>query len=95
MPDSMTCTSDAITQLNRSHAERLQRIKARPLIVLGERVDCACGPAWHRYMGEWGDVIGINHFGASAPQSMLMCEFGFTGENVGKRALTLLERNNA
>jgi hypothetical protein len=35
MPDSMTHTSDAMTQLNRAHAERqLQRIKARTLIAL-------------------------------------------------------------
>jgi hypothetical protein len=35
-------------------------------------------------MSEWHDVIGLDHFGAFAPGSVLMCEFGFTGENVGK-----------
>jgi hypothetical protein len=50
---------------------------------------------WHRYIGEGGDVIGIDHFGASAPGPVLMREFGFTAENVCTRALALLEKTNA
>lgn len=42
-----------------------------------------------------GDVIGLDHFGASAPGPVLMREFGFTAENVCKRAIALLEKNNA
>ena len=49
----------------------------------------------HRYIGEWGDVIGLDDFGASAPGPVLMREYGFTVENVCKRALALLEKNNA
>ena len=41
---------------------------------------------WHRYIGQWGDVIGLDHFGASAPGPVLMGEFGFTAENVCKCA---------
>jgi transketolase len=54
------------------------------------------GLTWgsHRYIGEWGDVIGLGHFGASAPEPALMREFGFTAENVCKRALALLEKIN-
>jgi len=58
-------------------------------------VEAGATQGWHRYIGEWGDVIGLDHFGASAPGPVLMREFGFTTENVCKRALALLEKNNA
>ena len=43
-------------------------------------------------MGDEGDVIGLDHFGASAPGDVLMEKFGFTVENVVNRALKLLGR---
>ena len=45
---------------------------------------------WRRYVGDHGDVLGIDHFGASAPADVLQREFGFTPENVVKRAKALL-----
>lgn len=47
---------------------------------------------WWRWVGDEGDVIGIDHFGASAPGDVLMEKFGFTVENVVGRALKLLGR---
>lgn len=47
---------------------------------------------WRRYVGDGGDVIGIDRFGASAPGSVNMEKFGFTIENVAARARTLLQR---
>ncbi len=41
-------------------------------------------------MGDRGDVIGIEGFGASAPGHIVMREYGFTVENAVKRALALL-----
>ena len=45
---------------------------------------------WRRYVGDHGDVLGIDHFGVSAPADVLQREFGFTPENVVKRAKALL-----
>jgi transketolase len=45
---------------------------------------------WWRWVGDEGDVIGLDHFGASAPGDVLMEKFGFTVENVVGRALKLL-----
>ncbi|MDG4656008.1 transketolase [Ectobacillus antri] len=45
---------------------------------------------WHRYVGLDGDVIGIDTFGASAPGEKIMQEYGFTVENVVKKAKALL-----
>lgn len=45
---------------------------------------------WRRWVGDGGDVLGLDRFGASAPGSVLMEKFGFTVENVVARALALL-----
>jgi transketolase len=47
---------------------------------------------WGRYVAGSGDVIGINRFGASAPGGTTMEQFGFTTDNVVRRALKLLEK---
>jgi transketolase len=58
-------------------------------------VEAGATQGWHRYVGDSGGVIGLDHFGASAPAAVLMREYGFTVENVCKRALSLLEKRNA
>ncbi len=45
---------------------------------------------WERYVGAHGAVIGIDHFGASAPAQTLQEKFGFTAASVVERALRLL-----
>jgi transketolase len=37
---------------------------------------------WRTYVGLEGDVVGIDHFGESAPAGVLFKEFGFTVDNV-------------
>ena len=37
---------------------------------------------WERYLGPQGRMVGIDHFGASAPAKVLGREFGFTVERV-------------
>ncbi|MCK5720212.1 MAG: transketolase [Thiomargarita sp.] len=45
-------------------------------------VEAGVTDAWVKYTGLRGKVIGINHFGESAPAEALFKEFGFTVENV-------------
>jgi transketolase len=45
---------------------------------------------WHRWVGERGVTVGIDHFGASAPAQAIATEFGFTAENVAAVASRLL-----
>jgi transketolase len=45
---------------------------------------------WERYAGDEGAIIGIDHFGASAPAGTILREFGFTVErvaDVGRRVV--------
>jgi len=55
-------------------------------------VEVASPMGWHAYVGSEGDVVGLDHFGASAPAEVLMKEFGFTVENIVDRALKLLKK---
>lgn len=55
-------------------------------------VEAGIAQGWHRYVGERGDVLSIEKFGASASADVLMREYGYTAENVCKRAMALLDR---
>lgn len=57
-------------------------------------VEAGVTQGWHRYVGDRGDMIGMDRFGASAPGPVLMRKYGFTVENICQRALALLEGNN-
>jgi transketolase len=50
---------------------------------------------WYKWVGRTGDIIGLDHFGASAPGEIVMDKLGFNVDNVVKRALRLLHRENA
>ena len=45
---------------------------------------------WLKYTTDEGDIIGVNRFGESAPGEEVMKEYGFSAENVVKRAKALL-----
>jgi transketolase len=45
---------------------------------------------WHKYVGSRGIVIGLNHFGASAPYERIYQEFGLTADAVVEAAKQLL-----
>jgi len=75
--------------------EEYRRSVFPPSVRARLAVEAGATQGWHRYIGEWGDVIGLDDFGASAPGPVLMRKFGFTVENVCKRALALMEKNNA
>jgi transketolase len=45
---------------------------------------------WHRYLGEKGEFVGLDHFGASAPYKTLYEKFGITTDRIVEKALELL-----
>ena len=51
-------------------------VTRRVAVEAGVRAD------WWRYVGLKGQVVGIDHFGASAPAKVLFPKFGFTAEKV-------------
>jgi len=62
-------------------------VGARLAVELGVR------QGWERYIGAYGDMLGVERFGASAPADVLLREYGFTVDNVCKRAKALLARH--
>jgi transketolase len=53
-------------------------------------VEAGVAQGWRRYVGDAGDVLGVERFGASAPGDEMLENYGFTVENVCKRAKALL-----
>jgi transketolase len=45
---------------------------------------------WDRWVGSEGTVVGISHFGASAPAKTIFKELGISPENVAHQARALL-----
>ncbi|WP_329790296.1 transketolase [Lentzea sp. DG1S-22] len=45
-------------------------------------VEAGIAQPWYRYVGDAGEIVSIEHFGASADYQVLFKEFGFTTENV-------------
>ncbi|WP_033100899.1 MULTISPECIES: transketolase [Thermoactinomyces] len=54
-------------------------------------VEAAHPAGWDRYVGDQGSVIGIDHFGASAPGGLVMEKFGFNVDNVVKHVEEVLK----
>jgi transketolase len=53
-------------------------------------VEAGSPMGWHKYITDEGDIIGITGFGESGPGEEVMKEYGFSVENVVKRAKALL-----
>ena len=47
---------------------------------------------WDRWIGSKGEIIGIDHFGASAPYQTLLEKYGFTVDAIIDKARELLNR---
>jgi transketolase len=54
-------------------------------------VEAGVTAGWWKYVGQEGDVIGLDRFGASAPGPKVLAEFGFTAENVAAQARKLVK----
>jgi transketolase len=59
-------------------------VKARVAIEAGVK------QGWEKYTGDYGELISIEKFGASAPLEVLMEKYGFTPENIVETAKRVL-----
>ena len=59
-------------------------IKARLSIEAGVSL------GWHKYVGDEGDTLAVDKFGASAPAEDVFRDYGFTVENVIKMAKKMI-----
>lgn len=56
-------------------------------------IEAGVPDSWYKYVGKQGKVIGISHFGVSAPEHELFKAAGLTVENVVKTALEVMLAN--
>lgn len=57
-------------------------------------IEAGASLGWREYIGDHGDKITIDHFGASAPANKLFEEYGFTVENIVEKCKQLIAQNN-
>ena len=55
-------------------------------------VEAGIAMPWYRWVGDAGEIVSIEHYGASADYQTLFREFGFTTEHVVTAARTSLDR---
>ncbi len=55
-------------------------------------VEAAVGMGWRDIVGDAGEIVSIEHYGASAAHTVLFEQFGFTPDNVVAAAHASLER---
>ncbi|MFD8985113.1 transketolase [Streptomyces sp. NPDC059564] len=53
-----------------------------PSVKARVAVEAGIGLTWHRYVGDAGRIVSLEHFGASADGAVLFREFGLTAEAV-------------
>jgi transketolase len=62
------------------------RVRARVSVEAGITL------GWRAFVGDAGESVGVEHFGASAAYQRLYEEFGLTAERVAAVARTILDR---
>ncbi|MFE0090616.1 transketolase [Streptomyces sp. NPDC058991] len=62
-----------------------------PSVKARVAVEAGIGLTWHRFVGDEGRIVSLEHFGASADGKVLFREFGFTPEAVAAAARAALD----
>jgi transketolase len=84
---SMPCV-EWFTEQDVSYQEEVlpHRVRARVSVEAGITL------GWRAFVGDAGESVGVEHFGASAAYQRLYEEFGLTAERVAAVARTILDR---
>jgi transketolase len=56
-------------------------------------IEAAHRMGWHEFVGDSGDIVSIDTFGASGPGPDVYANFGFTVDHVADRAMALIGRS--
>ena len=76
------------------YPKEAQAILGQADIFPGARVvEAGVGSGWYKYVGDSGEIISLDHFGASASAGELFKEYGFTPENIVAAALRTIARS--
>jgi transketolase len=84
---SMPCMENFAAQ-DADYRERVLPAGAKARVS----IEAAATFGWHRWVGEYGETIGMESFGASAPAGDLYKHFGFTPERVADAGRATIKR---
>lgn len=62
-----------------------------PKVTARLAVEAGVSQGWHKYIGDRGDILAVDKFGTSAPAEDVFRDYGFTVENVVKKAGALIK----
>ena len=65
--------------------EEYRRRILPPAVMAKIAVETGSPQGWHRYVGDFGHIIALDHFGASAPYKILYEKFRLTAEHIVER----------
>ncbi len=82
---SIPCTASYEAQ-DAAYQESVLPAAVRARVV----IEAGVTSSWGKYAGFDGAIIGIDHFGESAPANLLFKEFGFTEENIVSTAESIM-----
>jgi transketolase len=77
-------------ELFEAQPEEYRRSVLPPDVRARLAVEPGASLSWWRWVGDEGEVLGIDRFGASAPGTRVLEELGFTAENIAARGRALL-----
>ncbi|RZT85804.1 transketolase [Pseudonocardia sediminis] len=83
---SMPCV-EWFDRQDRSYRDEVLPPAVRARVV----VEAGVAQPWHRYVGDAGEIVSLEHFGASADFKTLFREFGITSEAVAAAARRSVE----
>ena len=77
-------STDTFDLQTKAYQEKILPTKIRNRVA----IEAGATLSWYKYVGLDGKIIGLDHFGASAPIKTLYREFGLTPEAIAKAILT-------
>ncbi|HSP36683.1 MAG TPA: transketolase [Frankiaceae bacterium] len=66
-----------------------------PSIKARVSVEAGVAQGWREWVGDHGEIVSLDHFGASAPYTVLYEQYGFTAERVAAAAQSTLSKVGA
>jgi transketolase len=64
-----------------------------PHVAARLAIEPGASMSWWRWVGDGGEVLGLDRFGASAPGTTVLEHLGFTAANIAARGRALLARH--
>ena len=83
---SMPCT-DVFDKQTKAYIEKVLPQASKRLVI-----EAGATLTWHKYVGAQGEIIGLDHFGASGPYDKVYKGFGLTPARVASKVKSMLKR---